>query len=262
TDLNFYQNNGTESTQNITAVQAFIGTPPWANGATPIAMTAQDGAFTEDLSSMNEGSVYYSSLGGNLGAQVLFTAPKLGNENLVPEVRFGMSMVLGKEAVVEFDDGLNSHTFFSNNSLMYCFVENETKFNAEIVWRVNDTKKVTFYSGLGANVSGSFANELYVFRDYLNNRTISGNNFEAASDNSIENTFSGKSVMYQRLYIPIGVDLKMFRHLQGTIEYKIGGGVEEVIGGSASTFRTGEFNFGMRLNIAKNNTPSILDYLY
>jgi hypothetical protein len=101
-----------------------------------------------------------------------------------------------------------------------------------------------------------------VFKDYLNSRNFSGNNFEAASDNSIENTFSGKSVMYQRLYVPIGIDLKMFRHLQGTIEYKIGGGLEEVIGGSVSTFRTGEFSFGLRLNIAENNTPSILDYLF
>lgn len=45
TDLNFYQNNGTESTQNIIAVQAFIGTPPWENGATAIALSAQDGSF-------------------------------------------------------------------------------------------------------------------------------------------------------------------------------------------------------------------------
>ncbi|WP_154224618.1 M14 family zinc carboxypeptidase [Marinicella rhabdoformis] len=45
TDLNFYQNNGTESTQNITAVQAYIGTPPWENGATAVAMAAQDGSF-------------------------------------------------------------------------------------------------------------------------------------------------------------------------------------------------------------------------
>ena len=78
-------------------------------------------------------------------------------------------------------------------------------------------------------------------------------------DNSVDNVYKGKSVFYQRLYIPIGVDLKIFRHLQGTIEYKIGGGVEEVVGGSVSTFRTGEFNFGMRFNIAKNNVPSTLD---
>lgn len=45
TDLNFYQNNGTESTQNITAVQAYIGTPPWENGAVAVAMNAQDGSF-------------------------------------------------------------------------------------------------------------------------------------------------------------------------------------------------------------------------
>lgn len=224
------------------------------------ARTLRDGAFTDDLSAMDESSVFYSSIGGNIGGQLLFTAPSLGNETFIPEVRIGMFMTLGKEAVVEYW-GSQSPTS-SLNSLMYCFVENEAKFNGEIVWRVGDTKKVTFYGGLGANVSGSFGNELFVFDDYLNNRTLTGNNFEQANFNSVQNSYEGKSVFYQRLYIPIGVDLKMFRHLQGTIEYKVGGGLEEVAGGSVSTFRTGEFNFGMRYNIAKNNTPSIIDVLF
>jgi hypothetical protein len=142
---------------------------------------------------------------------------------------------------------------------MYCFVENETRLNTEIVWRVGDQSKVTFYGGLGTNLSGSFSNELYVFDNYYNNRTVTGNNFEAASANSVDQTYEGKSVYYQRLYVPIGVDLKMFGHLQGTIEYKMGGGMEQVIGGKVNTFRTGEFNFGMRFNLEKNNTPNILD---
>ena len=109
--------------------------------------------------------------------------------------------------------------------------------------------------------SGSFDNDLFVFENFYNSRNITGsNNFESLNTaNSVDNVYKGKSVFYQRLYIPIGVDLKIFRHLQGTIEYKIGGGLEEVVGGSVSTFRTGEFNFGMRFNIAKNNVPSILD---
>lgn len=45
TDENFYQNNGTEATQNITAVQAYIDIPPWQSGATALALAAQDGTF-------------------------------------------------------------------------------------------------------------------------------------------------------------------------------------------------------------------------
>lgn len=45
TDLNFYQNNGTEATHNITSVQAYVGTPPWAGGASAVSMAPQDGQF-------------------------------------------------------------------------------------------------------------------------------------------------------------------------------------------------------------------------
>lgn len=47
TDVRFSNVNGTEPTQNITAVQAYIDTPPWEAGATAIALNASDGAFDE-----------------------------------------------------------------------------------------------------------------------------------------------------------------------------------------------------------------------
>ena len=221
--------------------------------------TSQDGAFSADLSNMSESSVFYSSIGGNIGGQLLFTAPRLGSTLLVPEVRIGASMTMGKEAIVDFSNNNIPNNEIS--SLMYCFVENELKLNTEVVWRYKDQSKITFYGGFGVNASGSFDNDLFVFENFYNSRNITGsNNFESLNTaNSVDNVYKGKSVFYQRLYIPIGVDLKIFRHLQGTIEYKIGGGLEEVVGGSVSTFRTGEFNFGMRFNIAKNNVPSILD---
>lgn len=218
--------------------------------------TSQEAAFSADLSGMQEGHVFYSSIGANMGGQVLFTAPKLGNELLIPEVRFGVSMLMGKEAIVDFYNNSSADV----NSLMYCFVENETRFSGEIVWRVYDQSRVTFYGGVGTNLSASFGNELYVFSNYINDRSTTSNNFQPIPDlNTAENTFDGKSVVYQRLYIPLGLDFKMLRHLQGTVEYKVGAGVEQVVGGDVSTFRTGEFNFGMRFNIERNNTPSILD---
>lgn len=222
--------------------------------------TDQSGAFNEDLSGMEGGQVIYSSFGANVGGQVLFTAPRLGNDLLISEVRFGVAMILGKEAIVDFyDNNPTTQTNRDYNSLMYCFVENETRLSSEIVWRVLDESKITFYAGLGANLSASLANELYVFSDFMNNRSVTGNNFQPMDFNSVQDTYDGKSVFYQRLYVPVGIDIKMFRHLQGTVEYKIGGGMEKVIGGQTNTFRTGEFNFGLRVNIEMNNTPSILD---
>ena len=217
--------------------------------------TAQEGAFMGDLSGMEEGSIFYSSVGSNLGGQILFTAPSLGNETFIPEVRIGASMLLGKEAIVDYFDNNNSAT----NSLMYCFVENETRFSGEVVWRMLDQSRVTLYGGVGANLSASFGNELFVFENYFNNRAVASNDFQPVDFNSVQNTFDGKSVFYQRLYFPFGLDFKMLRHLQGTVEYKFGGGLEQVVGGEVSSFRTGEIQFGMRFNLARNNTPSILD---
>ena len=64
TDTQFNNSNGTESTQNITAAEYYIDTPPWVEGSTAIALSAADGSFNEttegysgviDTSSLSEG---------------------------------------------------------------------------------------------------------------------------------------------------------------------------------------------------------------
>lgn len=45
TDTRFSQANGSEPVQAIAAAEAYIGTPPWAPGATPVALQAADGSF-------------------------------------------------------------------------------------------------------------------------------------------------------------------------------------------------------------------------
>ncbi len=45
TDTRFSNSNGSESTQNITASEYYIDTPPWAAGAVAIPLTATDGNF-------------------------------------------------------------------------------------------------------------------------------------------------------------------------------------------------------------------------
>lgn len=48
-DTRFSNLNGTEPVQTIAAGEVFLDTPPWAPGATPIAMTATDGAFNQTI---------------------------------------------------------------------------------------------------------------------------------------------------------------------------------------------------------------------
>lgn len=45
TDARFSSANGSEPVQAIAAVEAFVDVPPWLPGASPIALTAGDGAF-------------------------------------------------------------------------------------------------------------------------------------------------------------------------------------------------------------------------
>ncbi|MCO7224489.1 M14 family zinc carboxypeptidase [Pleionea sp. CnH1-48] len=51
-DSRFSTRNGTEATQNINAAEYYIDTPPWANGATPIALAAQDGSYNSKTESV------------------------------------------------------------------------------------------------------------------------------------------------------------------------------------------------------------------
>jgi len=44
-DTRYRQTNGTEPTQNISAAEYTIDTPPWQSGAAPIALSAADGSF-------------------------------------------------------------------------------------------------------------------------------------------------------------------------------------------------------------------------
>ncbi|MEK8031245.1 M14 family zinc carboxypeptidase [Ideonella sp. DXS29W] len=52
TDTRFNNSNGTEPTQAISAAEAYIDTPPWSPGATPIALSAADGSFNSTTESI------------------------------------------------------------------------------------------------------------------------------------------------------------------------------------------------------------------
>ena len=52
-DTRYSNRNGTEPTEQIYGVEYFVDTPPWDPGATPLAMTADDGTFDEAIEAVS-----------------------------------------------------------------------------------------------------------------------------------------------------------------------------------------------------------------
>jgi len=50
-DTRYNNSSGQQATQAITAAQVFVDRPPWQSGATPLALSATDGAFNETVES-------------------------------------------------------------------------------------------------------------------------------------------------------------------------------------------------------------------
>ncbi|KWS06960.1 Extracellular zinc protease [Lysobacter capsici AZ78] len=81
----FNQSNGTEAVQNIASARAYLDAPPWASGATPIALSASDGSFNSSNENVT-GSI--STTGLSQGVHTVYVqgtdaAGKPGTPNAV-----------------------------------------------------------------------------------------------------------------------------------------------------------------------------------
>ena len=205
-----------------------------------------------------EENAYMTSIGLTAGANLIWAKPQLSNSLVDVELRTGASINLMKEGLIEYNDRQSNTT----ESLMYCFVENDIKVGSDMLVRFGDKSKFSFYTGLGVNASGSFNNKLLEFSNYyVNTGVMNEFNPNVMNTPTDQNTYEGKNVLYARAYIPIGVSVKLLRHLEGTMELKLGKGMEQVVGGNATSFNTGEFGFGLRYNIQKNKAWSIFDFI-
>ncbi|ALN87256.1 protease 1 [Lysobacter capsici] len=84
-DSLFNQSNGTEAVQNIASARAYLDAPPWASGATPIALSASDGSFNSSNENVT-GSI--STTGLSQGVHTVYVqgtdaAGKPGTPNAV-----------------------------------------------------------------------------------------------------------------------------------------------------------------------------------
>jgi hypothetical protein len=68
-DTRFNNTNGVEPTQTVAAAEAYLDTPPWLPGATPLPMAASDGAFDEPVEPVQ---AVLSTAGWAVGRHMLF----------------------------------------------------------------------------------------------------------------------------------------------------------------------------------------------
>jgi hypothetical protein len=213
--------------------------------------TNNQSVFNQDLSQKEE-SIYFSSGGVQNGAQIILTPTddnKLSNIGK-PELRLGIQSVMGKEALVEYYDR-STQNVTAQEDIMYCFVENEVRTSAEILWAFGEDR-YRFYTGLGSNISGSFGNDLFIFTNFSNARDWSGNNFMEADISADQVVTDGKSVVYSRFYVPMSASMLLLNRFEVSATYAFGVGVEKVIQGDANTFRTGQFTIGLQYNFHQN----------
>jgi hypothetical protein len=79
TDTRFNNSKGTEPTQNIAGVEAYIDVPPWMPGATPLVLGPKDGAFN---SKTEVASTTLSTTGLSQGKHLVFVRGKDAAGNL------------------------------------------------------------------------------------------------------------------------------------------------------------------------------------
>lgn len=101
-DTRFNNSNGAEPTQTIASAEAFIDVPPWADGATPLAMVAADGTFDEGSETVE---VTIDTSGLAPGRHMLFVrgTDTAGSTGIVAAAFLD---VVGEATI--FDDGFES----------------------------------------------------------------------------------------------------------------------------------------------------------
>jgi hypothetical protein len=94
-DTRFNNINGTEPTQTIAAAEVYVDTPPWAPGATPIALNAADGTFNTKVEAVTG---MLSTAGWPIGRHTLFVRGRDAANNWGPVGAVFVDVVAGDEA--------------------------------------------------------------------------------------------------------------------------------------------------------------------
>ena len=206
------------------------------------ARTVSEQPFQIDFGAFDE-YVWTGSAGYTVSGQMVF-AP---SNKKGPELRIGVGATLGKESLIDYTD---AQTPYSYSDFMYCFLENEVGGSAELIWRKSSTR-FSAYAGLGASAMVGLNNKLYFFQNYFYSGRPGYSEF-SNSPNGIDNEFKGYSTIYSRAYAPLGVSVKVFRHLELTFEQRLGMGVDAVTNwNDINLLFNSATTFGLRYNLER-----------
>lgn len=134
------------------------------------------------------------------------------------ELRFTVELQAGKEAMIAWSEQ------GSSNTLVYCVIQNEASINGAYLLRMDKLPVIDLFVGAGASLSRSFGNQ-FVFINESNVRYAG-----EQAGNQGASYFRARGSAYYRLYLPFGLDLKLFENFRLSLETRIGAGVEHVRG--------------------------------
>lgn len=121
TDTRYNNSNGTQATQNVNAAQYYIDTPPWEAGASPIALSANDGAFNERTEGMSA-SIDTSNL--SQGKHIVYVRSRDTSNTWGAVSAVFLNISDNPSVTCEFEDDFSSSTGWSNATNSSCSTGN------------------------------------------------------------------------------------------------------------------------------------------
>jgi len=117
TDTRYNNSNGTQATQNVNAAQYYVDTPPWEAGATPIALSADDGAFNEGTEGISA-SIDTSTL--SQGKHIVYVRSRDTSNTWGAVTAVFLNISDTPSVTCEFVDNFSSSTGWSNSADSSC----------------------------------------------------------------------------------------------------------------------------------------------
>jgi hypothetical protein len=178
---------------------------------------------------MNEACVMGQQLGFNLG----LSSTNLKNEEVSTsqEIRFSVNAVVGREAMVQYNEDVDNQGEVDIKSTVFCLVDNEVNISGAYLlkkrlWRLD------LGAGIGGSVGTNFNPQMLKIRSYNSNST----NPEATSSEGTTETetYAAKNSVFGRIYIPLTIGIWMGDKMEFFVEHRIGTGAEKVIDGATN----------------------------
>lgn len=151
-DTRFSSANGTEPVQTVSGGEVYVDVPPWAPGATPIAMIATDGSFNQTIESVR-GTIPTNALAN--GRHTIYVRGRDSSGNLGPVSAVFLNVVPGinQAPAIQLFRPTKGTTVVAGSAVTLAATAadpEEGDLSANIVWTSNLSG--TIYSGGSGSV--------------------------------------------------------------------------------------------------------------